>query len=98
MNRSTSSSLVDTLVAIRRLIGIAAVIGVFYLAVPWSLIRVVVSGEGVTPDVFAAAITEWAYGLAGNILLIVLLLFIAVLTYGPEVLALAPGPNDARRR
>lgn len=92
-----SSSLVDVLLAVKRIIGIVAVLGVFYLVVPWGLIRVLASGEEVTPDVFAMAISEWAFGLADNILLIVLLLFVAVLTYGPQALDLVAGPNEQRR-
>lgn len=88
--------LVATLVTVKDLIGVAAVLGVFYLTVPWRLILVATS-EDVTSGEFVTALNEWAISLADNILLLVLLLFIAVLTYGPEVLNLVAGPNGPQR-
>lgn len=95
--RRGGSGLVDLLVIAKRLIGVIAVLGVFYLVIPWRLIWAVTSENEVTSDVFTTVMMEWVTGLADNILLIVLLLFIAVLTYGPEVLALVAGPNEPRR-
>lgn len=81
------------LVFVKRLIGVLAVVGVFRLTVPWKLMGVVIQGEGLTTAEFTAAISTWATGLAEDMLLIVLLLFIAVLTYGPEALDLVGGPE-----
>lgn len=89
--RGTEGGLVTWLLLIKRLIGIGAVLGIFYYTVPWNVIRVASNGEGLSPDEFVRAIDIWATGMANNILLIVLLMFIAVLTYGPEVLDLVAG-------
>jgi len=89
--RSSGGKLVSQLLLMKRLIGIGAVLGVFYLTVPWGLISVTSQGEGLSTAEFTTAITAWATGLADNILLVVLLMFIAVLTYGPEVLDLVGG-------
>lgn len=86
--QSSGGGLVAWLLLIKRLIGIGAVLGVFYYTVPWGLMSVASRGEGLSPAEFTAAIDAWATGLADNILLVVLLIFIAVLTYGPEVLDL----------
>jgi ABC-type microcin C transport system permease subunit YejB len=83
--------LVAKLILVKRAIGAMAVLGVFYLTVPWGMINAVGQGEGLTTAEFTKVITAWATGLADNILLIVLLLFIAVLTYGPEALDLVAG-------
>lgn len=85
--------MVAKLVFVKRAIGIVAVLGVFYLTLPWEMMNVASQGEGLTTAEFMGAITAWATGLIENILLVVLLLFIAVLTYGPEVLDLVGGPE-----
>lgn len=89
--RGSGGGLVAWLLLIKRIIGIGAVLGVFYLTVPWGLISVARRGEGLSTVEFTAAINAWVMGLVDNILLVVLLVFIAVLTYGPEVLALVAG-------
>jgi len=93
--KNDPGGLVAWLLVIKRLIGIGAVLGVFYYTVPWVLISAVNQGEGLSPAEFTAAIELWATGLVDNILLIVLLMFIAVLTYGPEVLDLV-GSTERR--
>ena len=82
------------LVFVKRLIGVLAVVGVFRLTVPWGLMGVAIQGEGLTTAEFTAAISTWATGLAEDMLLVVLLLFIAVLTYGPEALNLVGNSNE----
>lgn len=91
--RRQGGGLVGFFATIKNLIGVFAVFGVFYLTIPWRLIRVVTSGNELTTDMFITAIREWAIGLVDNILLLVLLLFIAILTYGPKVLNLVAGPD-----
>lgn len=88
--------LVGLLVTIKNLIGIASVLGVFYLTVPWRIIRLATSEKEITTEVFNSAIRDWAFGLTDNILLLILLLFIAVLTYGPEVLDLVAGRGESK--
>jgi hypothetical protein len=83
--------LVDALIWVKRAIGIVAVIGVFYLTLPLEMIIVANQEGSVTTAEFMRVITAWATGLVEDILLIVLLLFIAVLTYGPEALDLVGG-------
>lgn len=83
--------MVAKLVFVKRAIGIVAVLGVFYLTVPWEMMNAVSQAEGLTTAEFMRAIDAWATGLIENILLVVLLLFIAVLTYGPEALDLVGG-------
>ncbi|WP_176819457.1 hypothetical protein [Halopenitus persicus] len=65
----------------------------FYLTIPWGIMNVASQGEDLTTAEFMGVINVWATGLIENILLVVLLLFIAVLTYGPEVLDLVGGPE-----
>lgn len=86
--KSNSGGLVAWLLILKRLIGTGVVLGVFYYTVPWVLISAVNQGEGLSPAEFTTAIELWVTGLADNILLIVLLMFIAVLTYGAKVLDL----------
>ena len=82
--RKSGGGLVAKLVFVKRAIGIVAVLGVFYLTVPWEMMNAVSQAEGLTTAEFMRAIDAWATGLIENILLVVLLLFIAVLTYGPD--------------
>lgn len=89
--RNSGGGLVAKLIFVKRAIGIVAVLGVFYLTVPWGMMNVASQGESLTTAEFMTAINSWATGLVDNILLIVLLLFIAVLTYGPEALNLVGG-------
>ena len=98
--RKSGRGLVAKLVILKNIIGAVAVLGVFYLTVPWAMISVASQGEGLTTAEFTEAISAWAIGFANNILLIVLLLFIAVLTCGPEVLNLVGGSRgrDPSRR
>lgn len=91
--RRNGGGLVEWLLLVKQLIGIGAVLGVFYFTIPWGLIRVASRGESLTIAEFTATFNAWATGLADNMLLVVLLLFIAVLTYGPEVLELVAGPE-----
>lgn len=93
--RNSGGGLVAKLIFVKRAIGVMAVLGVFYLTVPWGMMNVASQGEGLTTAEFMGAINAWATGLIENILLVVLLLFIAVLTYGPEVLDLVDG-SDGR--
>jgi hypothetical protein len=93
--RESDKGLVTWLLLIKRLIGIGAVLGVFYYTVPWTLIRGLSKGESLTIAEFMTTMTAWATGLVNNILLVVLLLFIAVLTYGPEVLDLVGGQDGS---
>lgn len=95
--RENNNNLVAKLVLIKRLIGIGAVLAIFYLTIPWRFIQTVTSNQDVTTEVFVTAVSEWAIGFADNILLIVLLAFIAILTYGPEALDLIFGPNEPKR-
>lgn len=94
-DRKGSGNLVDFLFQVKRLIGIGAVIGVFYLTVPWKLINVAIQEESLTTTEFTAAINSWVTGLVDSILLIALLIFIAVLTYGPKVLILLTGESGS---
>lgn len=89
--RKSGKGLVAKLILVKRTIGAMAVLGVFYLTIPWEMINTVIQGEGLTTAEFTEVITAWATGLVDNILLIVLLLFIAVLTYGPEALDIVGG-------
>ena len=93
--RNSDGGLVAKLIFVKRAIDVVAVLGVFYLTVPWGMMNVASQGEGLTTAEFMAAINAWATGLTENILLIVLLLFIAVLTNGPEVLDLV-GASEGR--
>ena len=79
------------MILVKRIIGIVAVFGIFVLMVPWGMISIASQGDSLTTAEFMTAINSWATGLVDNILLIVLLLFIAVLTYGPEALDLVGG-------
>ncbi|WP_418281385.1 hypothetical protein [Halorubrum sp. DTA98] len=91
--RKSGGGLVAKLIFVKRVIGVVAVLGVFYLTVPWAMMSAASQSEGLTTAEFMSAINAWATGLIENILLVVLLLFIAVLTYGPEVLDLVGGPG-----
>jgi hypothetical protein len=89
--RNSGGGLLEALIFVKRAIGVVAVLGVFYLTLPWGMMSVAAQGDGLSTAEFMNAITAWATGLVENILLVVLLLFIAVLTYGPEVLDLVGG-------
>lgn len=62
--RRSGEGLVANLLLMKRLIGIGAVLGVFYLTVPWGLISVASRGEGLSTVEFTAAINAWVTGLA----------------------------------
>jgi hypothetical protein len=95
--RRQQTGLVGTLLVARRVIGVLAVLGIFYLTVPWRLIRVILAGEELTSGQMVTVMRQWAYGFADSIPYLVLLTFIAVLTYGPEALDLLGGPRRSRR-
>jgi len=90
--------LVTYLLTIKQAIGIGAVLLVFYLTVPWGLLSVISEQQSLSSVEFTAIFAEWAMGFVDNILLIVLCLFVAVLTYGPEVLDLVGGPEGRNSR
>ena len=82
------------LLRVKNAVGIGAVLGVFYLSMPWALLSVLKQGENISTDEFTMAIEAWATGIVDNMLLLGLLLLIAVLTYGPEVLDLVVGREE----
>jgi hypothetical protein len=97
-SRGRSSNLIDTLLLIEELIGVVAVLGVFYLIIPWKLIGFVTSEGNVGVSEFGTIMMEESMTLAHNMPLLMILLLIAVTTYGPQALDLLFGREGPPRR
>lgn len=88
--RGTGGGFIDQLVFLKNLVGMAAVLGIFYLMIPWRFVRLVLQtdlGE-MNQDLLAQAVMDWATQLPPNLMMTIVLLMIAVLTLGLEALKL----------